>query len=211
MLNRSVSFAFFCVMFAIFDFTQTIFQNFLDALQFSVSILANPVFVIASYFEFRYNDVDKCHICMGIFIDLDSILGLIYIILRFMHIFLRSCSILACSGFDCRFVRRAKCQERGEKLRPTKSREVAKEVQSAQDRRSKAKPRESKRYSKTHRAKKLQPSGQRPPQPGRGGCHGLTVVAATAVVVMVCPCCSVFLHAFSFFCAIFRFLLLINL
>ena len=46
---------------------------------------------------------DKCHMCMGVFIDSDSILGVICIILRFMHIFLRLCSVLACSGFDCRF------------------------------------------------------------------------------------------------------------
>jgi len=48
-------------------------------------------------------EFDKCDICMGIFIDLDSILGLFCIILQFMHIFLRLHSVLACSGFDCRF------------------------------------------------------------------------------------------------------------
>jgi len=42
---------------------------------------------------------DKCHMIMGIFIDLDSILGLICIILRIMHIFLRLRSVLACLGF----------------------------------------------------------------------------------------------------------------
>jgi len=46
---------------------------------------------------------DKCHICIGIFIDLDSILGLTCVILQFMRIFLRLRSILACLGFDCKF------------------------------------------------------------------------------------------------------------
>ena len=31
---------------------------------------------------------DKCHMCIGIFIDLDSILGLTCVILQFMPIFL---------------------------------------------------------------------------------------------------------------------------
>jgi len=44
-------------------------------------------------------EFDRCHICMGIFNDLDSILGLISIIFRFVHVFLRLCLVLACSGF----------------------------------------------------------------------------------------------------------------
>ena len=42
---------------------------------------------------------DKCHICMGICNDLDSIFGLICIILRFMPIFLRLRLVSASSGF----------------------------------------------------------------------------------------------------------------
>ena len=38
---------------------------------------------------------------------------------------------------------------------------------------------------------------------GRGVCHGLTVVAAMTVVVVVCPGCFVFLRAFSFSYAVF--------
>jgi len=40
---------------------------------------------------------------------------------------------------------------------------------------------------------------------GRGDCHDLTVVAATAVVAVVYPSCSVFLRALLFSCAVFRF------
>jgi len=40
---------------------------------------------------------------------------------------------------------------------------------------------------------------------GGGGCHRLTVVAAKTVVVLAFPGCVVFLRAFSYSCAIFRF------
>ena len=51
------------------------------------------------------SETDKCHMRMVIFIDLDQILGLICIILRFMPIFLPLCLVLACSSFDFRFAR----------------------------------------------------------------------------------------------------------
>jgi len=49
-------------------------------------------------------EFDKCHICIGILNDLDSILGLICITLQFMHMFLLLHSVLVFSSFDCRLV-----------------------------------------------------------------------------------------------------------
>jgi len=62
------------------------------------------VFCLRTSKSLSMGEFDKCHICMGILNDLESILGLICIIYCFMHIFLRLCWVLACSDFDCRFM-----------------------------------------------------------------------------------------------------------
>ena len=65
---------------------------------------ACPLFILSDVLledkqKFKHGGVDKCHTCMGIFNYLDSILGLICIILRFMPIFLRFWLVSPCSGF----------------------------------------------------------------------------------------------------------------
>jgi len=90
----------------------------------SKTLNACPLFVLFDVLledkqKFKQGGVGKCHIFMGIFNDLDSILGLIYIILQFMPIFLRLRLVFACSGFVCRFTHFvSSVRRKGVDLRP---------------------------------------------------------------------------------------------
>ena len=104
--------------------------------------------------------------------DLDSILGLICIILQFMPLFLRSHLVSAGSGFNCRVTHielsvRRKYRRWGQ----TKSRMLAKE---AQYRPKTVDPKHASRSKAKHKTtcqEGGEQAGQRPPRVAHGECH----------------------------------------
>ena len=121
-------------------------------------------------------------------------LGLNCIILRFMHIFLRLCSVLAFSSFNARFICvEQKFEEKSKRFEAKPSQESSKASPISPNQMIQGKNPQTKTM---HQNATERENGT--PPASRGGCHGQPVVASMVAVPLPLPNCSGFLRPFVF-------------